>query len=75
MSFFELRRRLGDMGSREPMAPPPLTPLDVFADLRWQFALYRADRLSLSVTTAFMALRIIQLIQYRRGWLRAIREL
>jgi hypothetical protein len=56
------------------MKPPPLTLSTVVADLRWQYALYRSDRLRAAQIAGFLALRIIHLIQYHRGWTRGVRD-
>ena len=56
------------------MKPPALTPMAILADLRWQFALYRTDRLPVRTTLAFLALRVLHLIQYQRGWKRGARD-
>lgn len=74
MSYFDLRRRDTLASSREGMKPPALTPMAILADLRWQFALYRTDRLPVRTTLAFLALRVLHLIQYQRGWKRGARD-
>jgi hypothetical protein len=50
------------------MKPPPLTLPAILADLRWQLILYRIDRLPTRTIVAFLALRLVHLVQYRRGW-------
>jgi hypothetical protein len=74
MSFFDLRRRMPDGGSAASMEPPPFTLRSVGADLRWHYKLYRIDRLSLPVIAAFLALRVLHLAQYNRGWRRGISD-
>jgi hypothetical protein len=74
LSYFDLRRRVTSASSREGMKPPALTPMAVLADLRWQFTLYRTDKLPVRTTLAFLALRVLHLIQYHRGWKSGARD-
>jgi hypothetical protein len=74
LSFFNLKHRpLGGSGW-DGMEPPPLRMSTVVADLRWQYALYRADRLPRRQIAAFLCLRVLHLIQYHRGWTRGLKD-
>lgn len=56
------------------MEPPKLSLATLLADLRWQLALYRADRLPIRMVAGFLMLRILHLVQYHRGWAKGSRD-
>lgn len=68
MSFFNLKHRPQGGSGWDGMRPPELTLATLLDDLRWQLALYRADKLPFHIITTFLALRILHLVQYHRGW-------
>lgn len=74
MSYFDLARRELSRSSRDGLRPPALTPMAVYADLRWQLALYRTDKLPIVTTVVFLVLRVLHLIQYHRGWKKGAKD-
>lgn len=74
MSFFNLKHRPEGGSGWDGMRPPELNFWTLLDDLRWQFALYRADRLPLGMMTAFLAMRVVHLVQYHRGWTQGAKD-
>lgn len=50
------------------LRPPRLTPVGIVRDLMWELHRFRAARLGVRTTCAFLILRVLQRVAYNAGW-------
>ena len=50
------------------LQPPKITVKNVYLDLKWHLKLYKEANLPIQIRLKFVYLRLLQRINYNRGW-------